>query len=34
MDRSYVRDYIEKSFVEREADVNEYDVCVNRFSII
>ena len=28
MDRSYVRDYIVKSFVEREADVNEYDVDV------
>ena len=28
MDRSYVKDSIVKSFVEREADVNEYDVDV------
>ena len=28
MDRSYVKDCIVKSFVEREADVNEYDVGV------
>ena len=28
MDRSYVKDFIVKSFVEREADVNEYDVDV------